>query len=215
MIHSTVTGNSHYYLFGVRWVTALNSINCTCDSAENLFLLSTPMPSSFLFALQYSLHKEHFISVLAAQLKKGREKFTAIIREDAEAWQHTLASPVCVHRNIPTLCTYPWTVCTQRERDNSWSIATYNKIIIIIAWLWVSLLAPILYIYCSWNMSGHPELTPLQTALKIQLIFLNLWAAPLFSLQDTAHNFAAAIYLWLHREVGSRLPCLLLLLLLP
>lgn len=106
------------------------------------------------------------------------------------------------------------TVCTQRERDNSWSITTYNKIIIIIAWLWVSLLAPILYICCSWNMSRHPELTLLQTALNKQLIFLNLWAAPLFSLQDTAHNFAAAIYLWLHREVGSRLPSLLLLFLL-
>lgn len=41
---------------------------------------------------------------------------------------------------------------------------------------------------------------------KKQLIFLNLWAAPLFSLQDTAHNFAAAIYLWLQREVGSSSP---------
>lgn len=39
-------------------------------------------------------------------------------------------------------------------------------------------------------------------------------AAPPFPSQDTAQSIAAAIYLWLHREASSLLPCLLHLLLL-
>lgn len=83
-------------------------------------------------------------------------------KHGSKPWlQHFVCTETSPHRVQATK-----TVCTQRETDNSWSIATYNKIIIIIAWLWVSLLAPILYICYSWNMSEHPELTLLQTALK-------------------------------------------------
>lgn len=79
--------------------------------------------------------------------------------------KHWLHHFVCTETS-PHRANATKTVCMQREGDNQWSIATYNKIIIIIAWLWVSLLAPILYVCCSWNMSEHPELTLLQTALK-------------------------------------------------
>lgn len=83
-------------------------------------------------------------------------------KHGSKPWlQHFVCTETSPHRAHATK-----PVCTQRERDNSWSIATYNKIIIIIAWLWVSLLAPILYICYSWNMSEHPELTLLQTVLK-------------------------------------------------
>lgn len=83
-------------------------------------------------------------------------------KHGSKPWlQHFVCTETSPHSAHPTK-----TVCTQRERDNSWSIATYNKIIIIIAWLWVSLLVPVLCICYSWNMSECPELTLLQTALK-------------------------------------------------
>lgn len=64
-------------------------------------------------------------------------------------------------------------------------------------------------------MSEHPELALLQTAPEKSSSPSTPSPAPLFSLHDTARNFAAAIYLWLHREVSSLLPSLPLLLLLP
>lgn len=129
-----------------------------------------------------------------------------IIREEAEAWQQMLASPLWAHRNVPapgtchTNSMYP---NTKRQLiKHSQLQHNYNKIVLLAQ----ETSSPPLHIFavagtCQNTLNSLYSRQPQNPAHLPQPLEQLL----LFSLQDS-HHFVAVIYLWLHREPEQPAP---------